>query len=225
MALAIGYLRVSTEEQALSTAGIDAQRARIVDEAARREWDLDLIQDAGFSAKDLDRPGLQAALARLANRRDPASILVVAKLDRLSRSIIDSASLLERSRREDWSLVALDIGVDTSTATGEMVANMTATVAQFERRAIGERTSVALRARQARGIRVGRPVSLPGEVRDRIAAMRADELSLQAIARSLTEDGTPTARGGARWYPSTVAAVLRSISHENDLRAARTQGA
>ena len=60
--------------------------------------------------------------------------VIVAKLDRLSRSLLDFAGLMERARRQGWALVALDLGVDTSTPAGEMMANVLATFAQFERR-------------------------------------------------------------------------------------------
>lgn len=79
-----------------------------------------------------------------------ADALCVAKLDRLSRSLLDFAGLMERSRKRGWSLVALDLGVDTSTPSGEMMASVLATFAQFERRLIGERTRAALAEKRAR---------------------------------------------------------------------------
>src|SRR5665811_394770 len=103
----IGYLRVSTEDQADSRAGLEAQRAAILAEAERRGWHLvEVIEDAGFSGKDLNRPGIVAALDAL--RRHKADTLVVAKLDRLSRSMLDFAALMDRASREHWALVALD---------------------------------------------------------------------------------------------------------------------
>src|SRR4051794_39103104 len=107
----IGYARVSTSEQADSRAGIEAQRAAIVAECKRRGWELlTTIEDGGFSARDLKRPGIQAALEEL--RRGSAKALVVAKLDRLSRSMIDFTGLMARAQREGWALVALDCDVD-----------------------------------------------------------------------------------------------------------------
>jgi DNA invertase Pin-like site-specific DNA recombinase len=87
----IGYVRVSTEEQALSGAGLEAQRRAITAECKRRGWELlETIEDAGYSAKDLKRPGVQEALRAL--EAGDAKALVVAKLDRLSRSMLDFAA-------------------------------------------------------------------------------------------------------------------------------------
>jgi len=203
---ALCYLRVSTTEQASNGAGLDAQRATIAAEAERRGWGVSWIEDAGCSARDLRRPGIQEALRRLA--AGEADALVVAKLDRLSRSLLDFAALTERSRREGWKLVALDLGVDTSTPSGEMLANVLASFAQFERRLIGQRTSEALRAKQAAGTRLGRPRVLPDAVRASIATARNAGATYAAIAARLNRDGVPTAHGAQGWRASTVAWAL-----------------
>jgi Resolvase, N terminal domain len=110
-ARAIGYVRVSTGEQADSGAGLETQRQAIQAEAARRGWELvDIFVDAGASGKSMNgRTGLAAALEAVESGE--AQGLIVSKLDRLSRSVIDFASLLELSRKQDWALVALDVGV------------------------------------------------------------------------------------------------------------------
>ena len=206
----IAYMRVSTEEQAESGAGLGAQRSAILAEAQRRGWkeaDLTFVEDAGYSGKDLNRPGISAALESL--RRKKADTLVVSKLDRISRSLLDFAGLMDRASRERWALVALDLGVDTTTPQGEMVANVMATFAQFERRIIGQRTKDALAIKIASGVLVGRPRSIDPEVEKRIRADRSRGLTLQGIADALNRDGIPTARGGRRWYDSTVRSVLR----------------
>lgn len=112
--------------------------------------------------------------------------------------------------RKGWQVVALDLGVDTSTATGEMVANIMASLAEWERRMIGERTKTALAEKRAEGVRLGRPRTWPEEVRSAIVGMKRAGSSLSAIAREFNEQGIPTAHQGARWYPSTVRAVLRA---------------
>jgi DNA invertase Pin-like site-specific DNA recombinase len=203
----IGYIRVSTEEQADSRAGLDAQRAAILAEAQRRGWHLvEVIEDAGYSGKDLKRPGIVVALEAL--KAHHADTLVVAKLDRLSRSMLDFAGLMARASQERWALVALDLGVDTTTPVGEMMANVLATFAQFERRLIGQRTRDALAQKRLAGVVLGRPRRLPGEVRSRIAADRAAGLSLLKIAAALNREGVSTAQGGRQWHPSTVKAAL-----------------
>jgi len=78
----------------------------------------------------MNRPALNGALDRL--DRGEADVLVVAKLDRLSRSVRDFANLVERATQNGWALVALDIDVDTSTPTGELMANIYGSVAQWK---------------------------------------------------------------------------------------------
>lgn len=209
----IAYVRVSTDEQKASGAGLDAQRAAILNECARRGWHLvDVIEDAGFSAKDLRRPGVRLALDTL--KAGDADALVVAKLDRLSRSMLDFAGIMAAAQKQGWGLIALDCAVDTTTPAGEAMANVLATFAQFERRLISQRTKDALAVKRAQGVRLGRPRSLPDDVIERIRSERARGGTLSAIAGGLTGDGVATAQGGKRWYPSTVAAVLRSIERD-----------
>jgi DNA invertase Pin-like site-specific DNA recombinase len=88
------------------------------------------------------------------------------------------------------------------------MAHVLATFAQFERRLIGQRTREALAQKKAQGVQLGRPRQLPKKVRTRIKRRRAAGKSLAAIAGELNRDEVPTAHGGARWYPSTVRAVL-----------------
>lgn len=203
----LGYVRVSTEEQGISGAGLAAQRAAIIAECDRRGWDLvETIEDRGYSAKDLKRPGVQTALDTLKDGK--ASALVVAKLDRLSRSMIDFTGLMGAAQKQGWALVALDCAVDTTTPAGEAMANVLATFAQFERRLIGQRTKEAMAAKKAAGQKFGRPRTLPPKVVSRIRRERKKGMSLQAIADGLQADGIATAQGGARWWSSTVHAVL-----------------
>jgi len=207
----IAYCRVSTEEQAISGLGLADQRAVIEAEAVRRNWsDVDFMSDEGFSAKNLDRPAIKVALDQL--ERGEASTLVVSKLDRLSRSLLDFATLMERARRKGWQIVVLDLAIDTTQPSGQLMANVMAAFAEYERQLIGARTSAALQQKKAQGIRLGRPRTLSQDVTDRIARERTSGMTLTQIADRLTEDNVPTARGGARWYPSTVAAVLRSAA-------------
>lgn len=207
----IGYLRVSTEEQAVSGLGLGDQRAVIAAEAARRDWaDVEFLSDEGFSAKNLSRPAIATALEML--RKGQASVLVVSKLDRLSRSLLDFATLMDRARREGWELVVLDLAIDTTVPSGQLMANVMAAFAEYERQLIGARTSAALQQLKAQGKRLGRPRTLPANVTARIVSARAEGETLAAIADALNADGVPTARGGARWYPSTVKAVIGSAA-------------
>jgi DNA invertase Pin-like site-specific DNA recombinase len=226
MTRAVGYVRVSTELQAEEGVSLAAQRAKL--EAFAVATDLELVaihEDAGVSAKTLARPGLQAALADL--REGRADALLVAKLDRLTRSVNDLGSLLERYFAARFSLLSIADSVDTRTAGGRLVLNVLTSVAQWEREAIGERTRDALRHLQAQGVRIGgealgwrRADELDGEGRKvwlpdlaeqataaRIRELRGEGLSLRAICDVLRREGRPTKRGG-RWAPQTVAQVL-----------------
>jgi len=205
----VGYRRVSTSEQAQSGGGLGAQQTTIKAEARRRRWDLlDIYTDRASGKAVTKRPALEEALAVCA--QGDADALVVAKVDRLSRSLIDFASLMERSRREGWALVALDIGVDCTTPAGEMVANIMATFAQYERRLIGERTRAGLAAKRADGVVLGRRAAISPEVLDRIVSERTQGRTYAAIAQGLEDDRVQTAHGGARWYPATVRAAVQS---------------
>ncbi|MCA0290502.1 MAG: recombinase family protein [Actinobacteria bacterium] len=204
---AIAYLRVSTQEQARSGLGLAAQRIAIETEARRRGWSVTVYVDDGWSAGSLSRPALQEALRAL--KRGEAEALVVAKLDRLSRSLVDFAGLMDVSRREGWALVALDLGIDTTTPAGELVANVMASVAQWERRVIAQRTKEALAAAKQRGVHVGRRSTLPPEVVERVRVRRAQGLTLRAIAAELNAEGVPTGQGGAEWRANSVSLVLK----------------
>jgi len=202
---AIGYCRVSTDTQVESGAGLDAQEAALRAEAQRHGWQLEIVTDAGLSGATLKRPALADALARL--DRGEADVLIASKLDRVSRSVRDFAGLLDRAQRKGWRLVLLDLG-DTSTAAGEMTANVIASAAQYERRLISQRTKEGLAAKRAQGVRLGRPSVLPAEVVTHIMAAHRAGASLRAIAADLTAQGVSTAHGGNTWHASTVRAVL-----------------
>ena len=144
----VGYVRVSTEEQGASGLGLEAQRSAITAECDRRGWRLARIEEDVSSGTRLERPGLTAAVEAVASGEVEG--LIVAKLDRLSRSSLTSPTLLERFRSKGWGLVILDLGIDTTTIMGEAMATMAATFAQVERRLISQRTKEALAVKRAR---------------------------------------------------------------------------
>lgn len=205
----IGYVRVSTDEQAISGLGLADQETRIREMAKPHHWRVvQMIRDEGLSAGTLERPGLIRALGLLAAGR--ADALVVAKLDRLTRSTIDFGFILEWFKAASRTLVLLDLGVDTSTAGGELVANVICSVAQWERGVISERTRAALGELRAQGKPVGRPaVADDPALRERIRAMREDEgLTLRQIAQRLNDESVPTMRGAGMWQPSAIQSAL-----------------
>jgi DNA invertase Pin-like site-specific DNA recombinase len=202
----IGYLRVSSAEQGSSGAGLESQRQSIEAECARHGWQLLRIEEDVLSAKNMKRPGLQRALD--ACRSGEATGLVVAKLDRLSRSLMDFAAMVEEAQKRGYSIVCVDQAFDLGTSNGCAMAGMLAVFAAWEREIIGERTKAALAVKQAQGVKLGRPRTMPDELRARIRRMRKRGLSLPAIVAKLNEEQVATAHGGRRWYPSTVRAAL-----------------
>jgi DNA invertase Pin-like site-specific DNA recombinase len=167
---------------------------------------LRVHEDAASGRSLSGRHGVLAALEDVESGE--ASALIVAKLDRLSRSLPDFARLMERSLRSGWSVVALDLGVDTTTPAGTLVANVVASVAHCERRLIGARTREALAVKRAQGVRLGRPRSLSPSLPGRVLALRRSGLALAAIADQLTVEQVPTPTGRSRWHPTTVRTAL-----------------
>lgn len=205
----VAYERVSTAEQAVEGAGLAAQHTAIQHEANYKGLTIvRTCQDPGVSGKDMNRPGLTEALGLIA--AGEAHGIIVSKLDRLSRSLLDFSSLMEQARKEGWNIIALDLGLDLSTPTGEMMANILATFAQFERRVIGQRTKDGLAEKRAAGVRLGRPGQIPAAVLRFIAAGRADNISFQKLADLLNKEDTPTPQGGKVWYAGTVRGAFLS---------------
>lgn len=200
MTKAIGYIRVSTSKQADHGVSLDAQRAKL--EAYAALYDLQLIDVVveSASAKSLDRDGLQGVLKRL--QAGDADALVVAKLDRLTRSVADLGRLVER-HFQTCALLSVAEQVDTRTAGGRLVLNVLGSVSQWERETIGERTSAAMQHLKASGqytgghvpygfqLVNGELVKCPAE--QRVLALVADYrergLSLRKIANVLAEQG------------------------------------
>ena len=207
----ITYRRVSTEEQAVSGLGLDAQRTTLETAITARGWQAvaDLV-DEGISAKlpPQKRPALAEALTML--RAGHADVLMVAKSDRLCRSVRDLLDLLDLAETHHFGVVALDSDVDTTTANGRLVTTMVGAVAEWERRIIVERTKSALQAKKASGVRLGRPVRLPEEVRQHVGELRESGLSIAKVAETLNHEGA-TQGNGAPWTRSAVQRVLGSL--------------
>lgn len=199
---AIGYIRVSTQEQAQSGLGLEAQAVAIRAEATRRGWDLEIIADEGESGSKVDRPGLLIVKDKLA--RGEAQALIVAKQDRLMRSSLGWAQIVSESKDQKWSLICLDINLDTASPMGECMGTILAAIAQLELEQIRKRTKDALAVKKAQGVRLGRPATMAEETRARINALRNSGVTLQGVADTLNAEGIPTARGGSKWYASTV---------------------
>lgn len=200
---AVGYASVNGEGK--STTELDAQK-RAIDRCAER-LNLELVEvvrerepDKG---KALDRAGLSYLIERIA--AGDASCLVVTGLDRLSRSVAELGTIVQWLERNDVRLVAVDLDLDTANPAGRATAHALASVAGWERERLSERTRKGLAAaRSKRHAAKGGSAGDWPDIRKRIAAMRADGMTLQAIADVLNQEGVPTPRGGTEWRPSSV---------------------
>lgn len=227
----VGYIRVSTEGQADTGISLDAQRSKLT--AYSQALDLDLIaieEDAGRSARSIEgRPGLLRALARLDD--GSADGILVVKIDRLTRSVRDLGELVERYFSSRHSLLSVNDSIDTRTASGRLILNVLASVAQWEREATAERVREILSFLRSSGVliggvplgrrrtaeidRDGRRVVVEDEA-EMLAVRRAIELraggsSLRQIARVLASEGHATKRGG-KWEATTVGRILGRVA-------------
>ena len=203
------YARVSTNEQGESRNGLEAQIEGGQAIARRLGFDsLEIVEEVQSGATITNRPLLKETLGLL--KADKGSVLIVTKLDRLSRSVRDLCTLLEQSEREGWSLVIGDLGVDTTTPSGRLQAHLLASVAEFQRRRIAENTKEGLASARARGVKLGRPVQISSEVVEQVVAMRYESrLTFREIANQLNEHGVPS-KGAKGWTSGSVDWVLKS---------------
>lgn len=221
MTQVVGYVRVSTEEQSIS---VEAQKAKL--EAYANLYDLTLVEtivDFGISGKTLDRPGIQKALAILTEGQ--AEGLLIVKLDRLTRNVSDLGYLLS-NYFEKFALMSVSEQFDTRTAAGRLVLNIMASVSQWEREIISERTKAALQYKKSQGQRTG---SIPygkqlasdgttlinheGEqsIIRAIKVYRKSGLSLRTTAQRLEAQGMLN-REGKVFNPKTIASIERAAA-------------
>ena len=221
----IGYIRVSTEEQASDGVSLATQREKLNGYAKLYDLELvEIIEDAGQSGKTLDRPGLQKALSMI--RSGKAAGLVIAKLDRLSRSVVDWNTLIDGyfGEKAGKQIFSVADSIDTRTAAGRLVLNVLMRVAQWERETIGERTKDALQHKIRKGERCGKVrfgyhladdgttlIEDPTEQQalQAIRRLKAAGQSLREIAAELTRSGIKTKEGNATWKHTTIARILQ----------------
>lgn len=217
------YVRVSTAEQAASGLGLQAQLDRCRAYAAALGLDegteVREFVDAGESAGSLDRPALQAMLGEVRARR--VAVVVVAKLDRLSRRVSDLLELVAMLDRSGASLASVAERIDAASASGRLMLQLLGSFAEFEREQIRERTRASVAVKRARGeahgfvpfgsVAVGKrlaPALAEADAIDTMRRLRAEGASLRSIAAELDRLGVPTKRGGV-WRPATVLQILR----------------
>ena len=221
----IGYVRVSTDRQADTGVSLEAQEAKIRAMATVRGAELgEVIVDGGESAKDLNRPGVQRLLALVNSGKVDA--VIVAKLDRLTRSVKDLCGLLELFEKRKVALISVAESLDTGSAAGRLVITITGAVSQWEREAIGERARDALRHKRSQGQRVGNiafgsRLAADGEHLEpepteqaalaEIRRLRNDGTTLRGIAVVLNHREFRTRRG-TPWRLESVARVLKQAA-------------
>jgi site-specific DNA recombinase len=222
MTQAVGYIRVSTADQADNGVSLEAQRARIEAWAVANGYELTAVHvDAGLSGKRADnRPALQDALTEVTACR---GILVCYSLSRLSRSVSDTLQISERLQAAGADLCSLTEKLDTSSAGGRMLFTMLSAFAQFERDLTSERTTAALQHKRQQGERVGEipfgyaladdgvqlvPVAHQQRAIALIRELRAAGCTLQRICDELERAGILTAKGCKRWTPKTVSRIV-----------------
>jgi site-specific DNA recombinase len=218
---AIGYVRVSTDKQADHGVSLEAQEAKIRAMAIVQGAEIvELIVDGGESAKNLNRPGMELLLMLVDERK--VQTVIIAKLDRLTRSVKDLAELLERFQKRGVSLVSVAESLDTGSAAGRLVINIMTAVSQWEREAIGERTRDAMRHKKSIGQRVGNiaygfrlgengihlePHPEEQAVLSTIRELRSRRCTLRGIAAELNARGWRTRRASA-WRLEHIARIL-----------------
>lgn len=235
---AVCYVRVSTDEQAESRAGLEAQLHAVTQHCQKNGWQLvGTFTDAGVSgAAQLDkRPGLLDAV----NAVTRGAVLLVAKRDRLARDVVACAVVERMVKKRGGRVVSVaGEGTDNDDATSVLMRRIVDAFSEHERLVIAARTRAALQAKKRRGERAGRVPfgyqladattsatrsragnvvaleAVPAQlaVVERIRRERASGRSMRAIAKGLTDDKVPTATGAARWAQSTIQRVLQRFN-------------
>jgi len=198
----VGYIRVSTDEQASHGVSLAMQERRVMGYCIAKDWQLvEVVRDEGRSAKDLNRPGVQCLLEMVDQRVIEA--IIIYKLDRLTRSVGDLNHLIGALQKRGVKLVSIEESLDPTTACGELMMNLLISVSQWERRVIGERTRAAMQHLKSQGRVIGRAGFDDTTTLARITEERAQGRSYQDIAQGLTRDGIPSGRGG-QWTAMTL---------------------
>ena len=222
----LGYVRVSTEDQAKEGVSLDNQKAKIQAYCQLKDLELqEIIEDAGISAKNLKRPGVQKVL-KLARRKEIDAI-VVYKLDRIFRSTVDALETTKAFDKWGVSFHSIEETLDTRSAMGRFFFTLTAALAEMERRLIGERTKAALSHKRSRNEKTGGDIPfgfdltadgllVKNEREQRviriIKKLHGQGFSLRRICTELEREGHKTKRGNAAWHPQSVAHIIKRES-------------
>ena len=218
----VGYIRVSSKEQAESKLSLLNQEERIRAYVVANELGelAHMYNDAAESAKDLKRPAVQQLLGEI--EKGKIKHVIIYKLDRFIRNVGDLSDLLRLFNKKEVSLSAVVESLDTSTASGKMVVQMIGVIAEWERDTIAERTKVALDIKRQRGeklggkmpygfrVKKGKLIAHPKEQKVLLGILKAYKTGrgYQDIAEALNEQGVKP-RDGKRWYASTIRSICQ----------------
>lgn len=169
----IGYMRVSSETDRQNT---DLQRDALLNVGVDQRH---LFEDRASGARD-DRPGLAKALAYV----KPGDVLIVWKLDRLGRSLTHLIEIINTLKVNQVAFRSLTEGMDTATASGELLFHVFGALAQYERALITERVNAGLEAARRRGRRGGRPLAIPQEKLTVITESLSNGMPKAAVCRT-----------------------------------------
>ena len=220
MKKAVGYVRVSTEEQAREGVSLENQKAKIKAYAELNELELiEVVADEGLSAKNLNRPGIKKILDMARNKEIGA--LVVYKLDRAFRSTIDALEVTKELDNYGIGFHSINERLDTKSPLGKFFFTLIAGIAEMERGIVGERTSDALRRKIEKGEHVGHipygyqiehseliPYLPEQEVIKLARELRERGYTFQDIAEEFKTRGIRTKRGKIQWYPTSIRNIL-----------------
>jgi DNA invertase Pin-like site-specific DNA recombinase len=201
---ALGYASIPADGEAATADRLEEQKHAIERICQRLGLELvEVVREREPKAGNaLERAGVSYLIERLA--AGDASCLVVSGLERLSRSVSELGTLVQWLERSDVRLVAVELDLDTLSPGGRAAARALASVGGWERERLSERTRKGLAAARAKRRTGGASAPDWAALRKRIALMRADGMTLQAIADTLNEERVPTPRGGLKWRPSSV---------------------
>jgi site-specific DNA recombinase len=224
-----GYIRTSTNKQEVS---LEVQEAKIRATAFVKDYgDITIIKDGDESAKSLARPGMEKLLNLIDS--EEVDVLIISKLDRITRSLADLAELMKRFTRHGVKLISLQEAIDIDSATGRMLLNILTAFSQFERELTGERTEAALQHLKSQGfpagpapygwlsqprtseekqLKIRKPLLIDEaeqEILGKANAMREAGLSYEKIADSLNARGFKT-RSEGKWVKQYVIGILKN---------------
>lgn len=218
---AIGYVRVSTNEQAREGISLDHQRDKIKSYCKLNDLDLiEIISDPGKSGKNLKRPGIKKLISELKG----IDAVVVYKLDRLSRKVKDTLELIELFEGKNIAFHSFTEKIDTATAMGKFFLNITAAFSQMQRDYISEVTADGLRGKKEKGEKTGgaipygfnvvvvddkkRLTQNPNEQKmvKLVRSLKGNGFTLPGICNELTKRKYEPK--GKYWHPQTVKNIL-----------------